>query len=76
MTTNGLDLTIAIGENEKPVAAPDPATQEFDHVERCFVRPLGVLEHENRWAQLARQEIEEGLHHRPAISLGEGSRQG
>jgi len=40
-------FAVAIGEDQDSVRASDPSSEELDEVERRFVSPLRVLEHEN-----------------------------
>ncbi len=48
----GVDLTIAIGQDEQAVAHPDAPPEVLDQIERRFVRPMHILDHENGRSQL------------------------
>ena len=50
------DLVIAIGDGEHCVRAVDAAPQKLEQIERCFVRPVHVFEHDE--SLLALQFIE------------------
>ena len=43
------DLIIAIRNREHRGCAMDPSTQILEQVERCFVRPMHVFKHHQRW---------------------------
>ena len=45
-----VDLAIAVCEKEQSARSSDSSPQILDHIQRCLVRPLRVLDHEDRRA--------------------------
>ena len=43
-----IELVVAVGENDQSRDRVDPATEQRDHVERRLVRPVQILEHQDR----------------------------
>ena len=57
------DLIVAIGNGEHCVGSVDAAAQIFEQIERCFVRPVHVFEHDERLLalQLIERRVEDGI---------------
>jgi hypothetical protein len=55
----GVDLLFAPGQDKQAAEAGDAASQEFDEVDRGFVRPMDVFEYEEGWTGLLVESLEE-----------------
>ena len=64
-----VDLTVAVGEQEQTVGSADSPAQILDDVEGCLIRPMGVLNNQNRRTEATRQKVQKDLHHRPPVTF-------